>query len=161
MRQDDHTKRMAEFQRQFDAGANQAMLYALAECVLSSPELPIPEWVKKAFEQAVYKVMTAQVASWDDVFGRPLPKGKQLAATQRRLKLREQVWQRCWWRIYRGAKIDQGLFEAVARELRVGERQVRELYYELKGAGRRRPLTADDVMKMRAFFISRPLAPKI
>jgi hypothetical protein len=158
MSRDDHAKRMAEFQREFEVGKKEALLYALAECVGSSPELPIPNWVTEMFEIALWNATTGRIASWDDVFGKPLPKGKQLAAKRRRLELREKVWKNCWSRIERGAAIEPALFEAVAGELHIGTRQVRELFYELKRAGRRRPQTADEVGKIVRSIA--PLTPK-
>ena len=131
-----HAERMADFEKQFRAGTKLAVLHALCEYVCSHPEKPVPDWVKDEFAKALYEVTSARVASFDDVFGKTLPKGKHLRARRSRLELREKVWRECMERRADGAGISGDLFGAVAEKLKIPQRQVSEMFYELKRAGR-------------------------
>ena len=132
----DHEADMQELKNRHDAGDKRAVLDALLVCLGSFPNMkPIPDWVRLAFIEAYGKIYAAEVGSWDDVFGRP--KG-HLDARRRRFRLRYPVWRRARdWLHVRKHKRDSALFEALGREFGIGERQAREMFYEMENAGGR------------------------
>lgn len=54
--------------------------------------LPMPAWLADAFHQRFARVMGAEAGSWDEAFGRPYPKGAQLARVQQRMKVRGAIF---------------------------------------------------------------------
>jgi hypothetical protein len=146
----DHAAEMVALEKQFHSGRKRAVLDALLVCVCAIPAKPVPRWVAQAFAKAVYEVTSAHVASWDDVFGEPLPKGRHLKARRRRLRLRDLVWRECMERRADGAGTSDKLFNEVAENLRITLREVRELFYEMKAS---RPL----VKKGRRFLGVHPI----
>lgn len=60
--------------------------------ICANHDLIMPEWLSRAFIKQYDKVLTVQVGSWDDAFGRPLPKGKHLTATRKRREMPVRVW---------------------------------------------------------------------
>ena len=52
---------------------------------VSTERVAVPPWVQEKFRAAMDKFHRREIKSWDEVFGRPLLKGKQLATEQRKL----------------------------------------------------------------------------
>jgi len=127
-----HDSHMADLHRQHGDGDKSAAIRAVFACVCSFPAKPVPRWARDAFARACYDVHQANVGSWDDVFGKP--KG-HLAARRHRLDSKEKVWREIQERRADGAAVDNELFEAVAADLKMGRRQVKELYDERRRAG--------------------------
>lgn len=101
--------------------------------------LPVPRWCATAFTSGWRKLFVyAETGSWDDIFGKPYPKGTHIS------KLRDQ-WRDSLptFRHIRKMKdadpslpIDEKLFEYVGRELGVGgSTKVSEYYYYWKNQG--------------------------
>jgi hypothetical protein len=128
----DHAAEMVALEKEFHSGRKRAVLDALVVCVCAIPAKPVPRWAAQALAKAVYDVTSAHVASWDDVFGNPLPKGRHLKARQRRLRLRDLVWRECMERRADGAGTSDKLFNEVAEKLRITPREARELFYEMR-----------------------------
>ena len=105
-------------------------LNCISDCFLINN--PIPEWAQKALINAVARVNSFQVKSWDEVFGRPLEKGKQLEAQRRKFELMEQIFQRVQERHEAGEFIVKGLFESVGQELGIGGTVASKIYYDAK-----------------------------
>src|SRR4051812_31790816 len=78
-----------QMHERYKAGDQSVVVYGLHYCITN--ETPIPEWLATAFDQACDKVRTLEVKSWDDVFGRPLKKGKRLATERRNLKIESEL----------------------------------------------------------------------
>ena len=117
------------YRRKYEAGDINSLPSALWYCLANNE--PIPDWLKDAFLKATRKVWCHEVSSWDDVFGKPLKKGKQRAAAQRRSALGEPVWQRVMHRYHEaGEKLDKDLFQSVGEEFGIGGTLAAELYYE-------------------------------
>lgn len=72
---------------------------------------------------------TYEIKSWDEVFGRPLKKGKQLATERRNYNIGARLMYRVRERHRAGEKIDKGLFEAVGKEFDISGTTASELYY--------------------------------
>src|SRR5262249_29881355 len=68
--------------------------------------------------------------SWDDVFGRPLAKGKSHEAERRRWRIGMAVIGRVKELHSQGEPIDPALFEKVGKELNVSGGTARRYYYD-------------------------------
>jgi hypothetical protein len=122
------SERLEQLQRQYEDGDVAKLPEALTLCLAIG--LPIPDWLRDAFLEATRCVWSHEVASWDDVFGKPLKKGEQQAAAARRYKLANPVWQRVMDRIHRaGEKVDKELFERVGEEFGIKGTLAAQLYY--------------------------------
>ena len=132
----DHKADMQELERRHMAGDKRAVLDAIFVCICSWPQKPIPDWTRLAFHDAYGKVFGAQVGSWDDVFGKP--KG-HLARRRRRMQLRYPVWRRARDLLHiKAHKRDDALWTVLRREFGIGERQAKEMFYEMENAGGRK-----------------------
>jgi hypothetical protein len=101
--------------RDFRVGHEWALLEAIHLC-LEYDEVA-PAWVKVAFRYKFAKVKGLQVTSWDDVFGRPLKKGAQLAAAQRNITLGIPILDIVGKRYIAGESLKKDLFESIAEDL--------------------------------------------
>jgi hypothetical protein len=82
----------------------------------------------------VERAQAHEIKSWDEVFGRPLKKGKQQTVERKKRLLGYPVLMRVWERHAAGEAISKPLFEAVGRELGVSGTVAAEIYYKaLKG----------------------------
>jgi len=125
-------KALPELERRFAAGDKRALLEAVLHCMVGRGR-KAPIWVRLAFANAYTDVTYyAKFGSWDDVFGKPWPKGHREQA-QRRAKLRLYVWQRIReLHDHHARGIDNNLFEEVGEEFGVGGRQAKEMYYRVE-----------------------------
>lgn len=64
-------------------------LDGIAVCAMH--DLVAPDWLARAYLRRYFAVRNCMIASWDDAFGRPVPKGRQLAAMKRDRKNRVRV----------------------------------------------------------------------
>jgi hypothetical protein len=103
--------------RDFEAGHREVLLATIYACL--EFRRPMPEWLQVAFRDAYEAAQQFKIRSWDDVFGRPVPKGKHLATESRNLWLRHYVIGRV--KALKAADpttpIDKNLFEKIGREL--------------------------------------------
>jgi hypothetical protein len=127
----DHAAKMEELHRRHRAGDKRAVLDALFVCLAAEPPRPVPDWARRAFEDAYGKVFGALAGSWDDVFGKP--KGR-LAQRRTRMLLVTPVWKRCRALHAAGHGIGDKLFGEVADEFGIGARQVKEMFYKAERA---------------------------
>jgi hypothetical protein len=79
-------------EQQFESGHKAVLLMALHQCLLLNK--PLPEWLRKAFIKAYEYAMGFEAKSWDDVFGRPHPKGAHLETRRQHRDLRIPIWLR-------------------------------------------------------------------
>ena len=87
-------KRQVLFLKQaIDGGDGFAVLAAISHCVTSG--LVAPEWLADAFNRRYASVVGFGAGSWDDpsAFGRPYPKGTNLASLRKAAKGSRAVWQ--------------------------------------------------------------------
>lgn len=113
----------------YEQGDKSQILYCLNWCMFN--RVPIPDWLEQAFLAAYAAVTTYQVKSWDDVFGRYLPKHKRLKKERRNLdmNLSISICNRIHERHKAGAKITKSLFDDVGKEFEIGGTLASELYY--------------------------------
>ena len=124
-----HRQEIEQCRIQFEGGESRALLSALYHCAMR--DFPMPDWLSRAFLRAYREGIHYKVRSWDDVFGSPSPKGKNLELARVR---RTQIFE--VYLCVRGiidrepnTAIDQGLFERVGKELGISWSTVKNLYY--------------------------------
>jgi hypothetical protein len=123
----DFEKIMAQYQEAYENGNKGVILYAILDCVERDQLLPV--WLKKAFFDAFWSVQDWEVRSWDDVFGKPHPKGTNLEATRNRILYPSKVYQRIEELREAGQAVGVALFEKVGRELGIGGKTLTEQFY--------------------------------
>jgi hypothetical protein len=124
--QDDFLEQCRE---RYEGGDKAYLPYCLEYCI--GNDRPIPPWLAAAFRQACHKVRMHEVKSWDDVFGRPLGKGKRLATERRNMKTAGPLFDVVQERHEAGAAINKELFNEVGAEFGVSGTVASELYYEV------------------------------
>ena len=87
-------------QQHYADGDRLALMRAIRLCLAAG--IPVPKWAASAFGQAFDRVASKQAASWDEVFGRPWPKGLHLARARRDDRLKWRVWD-----TFRGRRKDE------------------------------------------------------
>jgi hypothetical protein len=122
----------------YERGDKSAILWCLQYCMWS--DQPIPPWLATAFDEACRKVYMREVKSWDDVFGRPLAKGKRLATERRDARLARPLFTMIQDRHKAGAAINKELFHKVGKEFGVSGTVASEIYYGVRGRDRLRRL---------------------
>ena len=116
----------------YKTGYKHAVTEGLYTCALNS--LPMPRWLEMAYLGAYRTVRHYKAKSWDDVFGRPHPKGTHLGT-----KKQERDFA---WKVYRRIQqikqdnpsipIDGFLFERIGKELGIGGKTLTEEYYYIE-----------------------------
>lgn len=126
-------ERIEKYRKAFEASADSYWVL-LAIRVCANHDLVMPEWLARAYIRAFDTVHTARAKSWDDVFGKPYPKGAHLSAVRQRMTLRWQVLNHVNDIKAREPKTptDAALFERVGEALGIGKTQAETLYYEAK-----------------------------
>lgn len=119
-------------ERRYQDGDQGALLAAVATC--AHYDLVMPDWVATNFLKAYRRGIHFQVRSWDEVFGRPLKKGRHLANARKRWEERLAVYNRVREILAtkQDTPIDEALFELVGSELGLSKTVATELYYETK-----------------------------
>lgn len=113
----------------YQKGNKAAVVEALYVCSLNS--LPIPRWCEMAYLSAYRKVRQYKAKSWDDVFGRPHPKGIHLETMRQEREFALRIYHRIK-EIKRDdplTPIDGYLFESIGREFGIGGKTKTEGYY--------------------------------
>jgi hypothetical protein len=102
----------------------------LAYCIAN--DLPIPPWLRTAFGDALQKVGSRQVKTWDDVFGRPVLKSQRIHTMRRNVEIAGPLF--AWIRERRGAgaSITKELFGEGGAKFGVGATVAEEIYYNHK-----------------------------
>jgi hypothetical protein len=126
---------LERYRWEYEAGDLDSVPMALLLCIINE-ELP-PDWLRDAYSKAVDRVRSYEVGSWDDVFGKPLAKGKQLDVARRKSKIAHGVWSRVRHRTAidldddgKRDKIVKDLFEEVGKEFGIKGTVAAEIYYE-------------------------------
>jgi hypothetical protein len=105
--------------KRLDQGDQGELLRFINWCFVQRRE--VPAWARQKFDDAVNRVRGFEVKSWDDVFGRPLRKGQQLAANRRKgVETAARVWKCANARRRAGEPVDKATFAAIGRDLGIG-----------------------------------------
>lgn len=126
-------KNLEELYDNFRAGDKPALLEAMYGCIMYA--IPLPLWCKKAFLSACREVYDYKAKSWEDVFGRPHPKGTHLATKreerEKSLLVYEEIRQ--IKKENPSIPIDGDLFERVGKKFGTGGKtKTEEWYYKQK-----------------------------
>ena len=114
----------------FEQGHKDQLIRCLVLCMQKG--VPIPPWLERAFKKAYFDVLSCEVKSWDDVFGRPLEKGKHAAKVRRDLKIAHPIWAAVQKRHAEGEPIAKKLFEEVGKlfDPQISGTIISDIYYE-------------------------------
>lgn len=127
----------------YEKGDKSELLYCLSHCIVH--DVQIPDWLNRAFREAYDTGRLSK--SWDDVFGKPLGKGKRLVTARRNDALESPIFESVQDRHKNGEAIDKNLFDSVGREFGVGGTVASELYYAF---GKREfVLTDEDIINRK------------
>jgi hypothetical protein len=107
-------------------------LEAIFICAMNG--FAIPMWCAQAYIDAVREVRHFRAKSWDDVFGKPHPKGTQLKAKKSELYKSPVVYNRVTEIKQRNPEtpIDRSLFEKIGKEFGLSGSLAERYYYEIK-----------------------------
>jgi hypothetical protein len=76
----------------FDGDNKWPLLDAIYRCL--QLRRPVPEWLRVAFLDAYEARARFEIRSWDEVFGKPVPKGTHLETERRNAELRPLILER-------------------------------------------------------------------
>jgi hypothetical protein len=129
--------------RDFEAGDKSALLYTIYVCL--EFRWPIPEWARVAFLDACEAVKRFEIGSWDEIFGRPVPKSTHLKTERRKEQLRFEIIACVKILKARGDRIDKELFEKIGKKLkpRLSGTTVSAIYYDWRSKEIRRNISKD------------------
>ena len=119
-------QRVKALESKYDAGDMDALLDAIFECSLH--KVALPRWAVNALGHQLHRVRSYQVASWDDIFGKPLKKGQWLTAARKEYELMRSVPYEIWTLTkHKGLSLTEA-YSAAALSLGSNETTVREIY---------------------------------
>ncbi|MBL0934256.1 MAG: hypothetical protein IBJ07_05855 [Rhizobiaceae bacterium] len=115
-----------------EAGDELALFSTIADCARTG--LALPRWAAGAFLNGYYAVRWRRAGSWDEAFGKPVPKGVHLAKANHRMKLKPKIYNavRDILDAEPSTPIDDHLFERVGKECGCSRSVANEIYYEFK-----------------------------
>jgi hypothetical protein len=108
---------------EFRAGRKAALFETMYFCI--GADAPLPVWAKVAFLEAY----DSKPRSWDEAFGRPVPKGKSAAKARKLGAIELKLWFRVREMHKAGVPIDDGMFEKVGKEFKVSLADAKRIYY--------------------------------
>ena len=120
-------ERLQKGEKLYAEGDNGQILHCLHYCLFMRQ--PIPIWLLRAFNKAYEAVTASEFKSWDDVFGKPLPKGKQLKTERRNKEIVFELVYRVRELHDAGEPISKQLFEDVGAEFKISGTTASDLYY--------------------------------
>jgi hypothetical protein len=126
---DEFAKSEHYYRSALERGDKGALLRFLHHCFMNNRA--VPGWAQDAFSDIMRKVRRYEVKSFDEVFGRPLKKGAQLATGRRKQRAAPLIWDGVCARRSAGEPITKALFDAVGKEAGVSGTVAAEIYYEL------------------------------
>jgi hypothetical protein len=130
MSEDDFSTRFLKKGRElYEQGDKAELLYCLHFCIIN--QVAIPPWLRTAFSDARYASIAYKIKSWDEVFGKPLKKGKRLATERRKMEIIGLLNKRIRDRHEAGEPLET-LFREVGKDFGVGSTVAKELYYEME-----------------------------
>ena len=130
--------------KRFEAGDRVALLAAIRQC--ANHDLPLPDWASRAYIAAYDQVLTCHSNSWDEVFGKPYPKGKQLGSLREEREKKFAIYFRIEdlrkahyevqddgsHKLVSSIPIAEELFERVGVEFGIKKTRCSVLYYKAK-----------------------------
>ncbi len=105
--------------------------------------LRFPEWARTPFVHAWREVAHYRVSSWDDVFGRKIPKGRHRSRMEKEFRLAFQIYSEITGmreKDKKSAPLSDDLFEQVGRRFGVAKTVCRELFEHARNQWKEPPL---------------------
>ena len=93
---------------------------------------PVPQWAQDLLNDAVLKADCYEIKSWDEIFGRPIKKGKQQAAARREQSIAEHLFYLITEHHHQGVPISKGIFETVEKSFGISGTTAERIYYKFK-----------------------------
>ncbi len=128
----DTLRQLGDFESAHDAGDGLALFDAIVLSHLRGIELP--RWAAETLAAGYTRLISGEVASLDDAFGRPFKKGAHLASLRLRRRLMFDVWNATRELIDAGTAIDDELFEKIGCKFQIGRTLAKDIYYESEAA---------------------------
>lgn len=119
-------------QRFEQSGDGWEILLAIRNCGVG--DIPLPEWLKRAYIERFDRVLNAQLKSWDEAFDPPYPKGAHLHRIRRDRQLRFAIYNAVSsiLRTEPDTPVDEQLFDRVGRKFAISKTKANDLYYQAK-----------------------------
>ena len=114
----------------YKAGDINALLDAVSICSLN--KVALPKWAVKALGDQIHRARTYRVASWDDIFGKPLKKGQHLNAARKEWELMRSVPYEMWTLTKHEGLSLTDAYRVAAKTLGSNETTVRQIYYKVQ-----------------------------
>lgn len=113
----------------YEQGEKFALMSAIRKC--ANHDLIMPRWVVAGYIRAFDTIVNYRSKDWNEVFGRPIPKGANLAALRKKRSLKFAVLREIVDIRARDPDraIDAGLFECVGKQFDIGKTLAEEYYY--------------------------------
>jgi len=123
--------------RDFESGNKSALLHGLYVCL--ELRRPIPEWLQHAFLKVFESVERYEIRTWEQVFGKPVPKSTHLKPRKRDAVLPLIIIEQVEELKRAGNKVNKDLFTEVGKEWGINGTRAREIYYHEQKRRRREP----------------------
>ena len=123
-------KSVKGLESKYEAGDMNALLDAVSLCALW--KVVLPRWAVKALGDQIHRVNTYRVASWDDIFGKPLKKGQHLNAARKEWELMRSVPYEMWTLTKHEGLSLTDAYRVAAKSLGSNETTVRQIYYKVQ-----------------------------
>ena len=121
-------QRVKELKSKYEAGDMNALLDAVSICALH--KVAMPRWAAAALAEQIHRARTYRVASWDDIFGKPLKKGQWVTAARKEWELMRSVPYEIWTLTkQKGLSLTEA-YSAAAKSLRSNETTIKLIYYK-------------------------------
>jgi len=128
-----HPAELPNCERDYKRGDKTALAHAIAICACT--DIKLPEWAAHAYlggyRAAVPGVRDAKefpVKSWDDVLGKPLPKGAQANARAKQRQKEFLVWVEVQRHRTQGGSVTDDELEHIGRKFHIGRTLAKEYY---------------------------------
>jgi hypothetical protein len=112
----------------YEQGNKSELLRWMNWCFIANRE--VPSWIKEGISKAVNDADTYKIRTWNDVFGKPVPKGTHLKTARRNSEIEWDLFWRVCGLHKAGRPIDENLFEKVGKEFGIKKTLASKLYYE-------------------------------
>jgi hypothetical protein len=113
--------------RDFESGNKSVLLDGLYVCL--ELRRPIPEWLQQAFLKVFESVERCEIRTWEQVFGKPVPRGTHLRPRKRDAELPLIIIEHVEALKRAGRKVDKDLFREVGKEWGINATRASEIYY--------------------------------
>ncbi len=125
-------RKLDVLQTNYEQGDSFALMYAIYIC--ATYEVIMPHWVALPYMKAFNSIGSYESKDWNEVLGRPFPKGVNLNARRKKSELKLQLYNtvNSIRRSNPERAIDAGLFEDAGKPFNIGKTLAEEYYYETK-----------------------------